>query len=119
MALNNPRRIRRYLALGLADEPIAVPETVYAQVREKKRQSLVCRVLSPRRQDLYSVIDKLRLEWCLGGYECHGRIIGGGKCQFVFEKERDLEMVLWLVLTRLMDGSLCCRNGKMSKVLSF
>ncbi|KAL9292540.1 putative transcription factor interactor and regulator CCHC(Zn) family [Arabidopsis thaliana] len=92
MALNNPRRTRRYLALGLADEPIAVPETVYAQVREKKRQSLVCRVLSPRRQDLYSVIDKLRLEWCLGGYECHGRIIGGGKCQFVFEKERDLEM---------------------------
>lgn len=57
MALNNPRRTRRYLALGLADEPIAVPETVYAQVREKNRQSLVCRVLSPRRQDLYSVID--------------------------------------------------------------
>lgn len=95
MALNNPRRTPRYLALGLSDEQIAVPETAYAEVREKNRQSLVCRVLSPRRQDLYSVIDKLRLEWCLTESECHGRIIGGGKFQFVFEKERDLEMVLW------------------------
>ncbi|KAG7533299.1 hypothetical protein ISN45_Aa08g009370 [Arabidopsis thaliana x Arabidopsis arenosa] len=54
MALNNQRRAPRYLALGLADQPIAVPETAYAEATENNRKSLVGRVLSPRRQDLYS-----------------------------------------------------------------
>ncbi|CAA0383506.1 unnamed protein product [Arabidopsis thaliana] len=120
MALNNPRRTRRYLALGLADEPIAVRETVYAQVREKKRQSLVCRVLSPRRQDLYSVIDKLRLEWCLGGYECHGRIIGGGKCQFKWEDEQVPEFLksvpMWLKIRGIPIQYLC--DGTVREIAS-
>ncbi|XP_010466789.1 PREDICTED: uncharacterized protein LOC104746938 [Camelina sativa] len=96
MALNNRRRKPRYLALGLADEPITVPETAYAEVREKTRLSLVGRVVvTPRRQDLYSLIDKLPQEWPIDSSKCRGRLIGGGKFQFLFERERDLEMVLW------------------------
>lgn len=95
MALIYRRRTQRFLALGLADPPIVVPETAYAEVREKNRRSLVGRVLSPRRQDLYPLIDSLRTEWGVEASKCHGRLIGGGKFQFLFETERDLEMVLW------------------------
>ncbi|EOA31898.1 hypothetical protein CARUB_v10015127mg [Capsella rubella] len=97
MALINRRRRPRYLSLGLADPQITVPETAYAEVREKNRRSLVGRVVGPeiKRQDLYSLIDKLPLEWFLDESKCRGRLIGGGKFQFVFERDRDLEMVLW------------------------
>lgn len=95
MALNHRQRAPRHLALGLADPQIAVSQTAYAVATDNNRRSLVGRVISPRRQDLYSVIASLPHEWSVAGSKCHGRIIGGGKFQFVFDEERDLEMVLW------------------------
>ncbi|KFK39706.1 hypothetical protein AALP_AA3G278000 [Arabis alpina] len=95
MALNNRRRAPRHLALGLADPHIAIPEAVYDEASETNRRSLVGRVLSPKKQDLYSVIQRLPHEWNVRESRCHGRIIGSRKFQFVFDEERDLEMVLW------------------------
>ncbi|KAL1213489.1 hypothetical protein V5N11_008355 [Cardamine amara subsp. amara] len=95
MALNHRRSAPRHFALGLADPQIAVSQTTYAVATDNNRRSLVGRVLSPRRQDLYSVIARLPDDWNVDGSKCHGRIIGGGKFQFVFDEERDLEMVLW------------------------
>ncbi|ESQ37233.1 hypothetical protein EUTSA_v10002589mg [Eutrema salsugineum] len=96
MALNNRRRATsRHLALGLADPQIVVPGTAYAEATETNRRSLVGRVLGPRKPDLYSVIQTLPHEWNAAGSRSRGRVIGGGKFQFVFERDRDLEMVLW------------------------
>lgn len=41
------------------------------------------------------MIDRLPHEWSVDESRCHGRIIGGRKFEFVFDEERDLEMVLW------------------------
>ncbi|CAA7045678.1 unnamed protein product [Microthlaspi erraticum] len=91
MALNN----RRYLALGLADPQIAVPATAYAEAVETNHLSIVGRLLRPKNQDLYSVIQTLPHKWNVRGSQLRGRIIGGGKFQFLFDTERDLEMALW------------------------
>ncbi|CAN6801919.1 unnamed protein product [Brassica oleracea] len=95
MALNNQRRAPRHLALGLADPQIIVPETSYAEAQQNNRRSLIGRVLSPRRVDLHGLLDRLPLDWHADRSRLRGRIIGGGKFQFLFETELDLEMVLW------------------------
>ncbi|CAG7889327.1 unnamed protein product [Brassica rapa] len=95
MALNNQRRAPRHLALGLADPQIIVPETAYAEAQQNNRRSLIGRVLSPRRLDLHGLLDRLPLDWHADRSRLRGRINGGGKFQFLFETERDLEMVLW------------------------
>ncbi|KAH0903765.1 hypothetical protein HID58_043268 [Brassica napus] len=104
MALNNQRRATRHLALGLADPQIIVPETAYAEAQQNNRRSLIGRVLSPRRVDLHGLLDRLPLDWHADKSRLRGRIIGGGKFQFLFETERDLEMVLWSARFRF------CRN---------
>ncbi|KAH0943069.1 hypothetical protein HID58_002706 [Brassica napus] len=95
MALNNQRRAPRHLALGLADPQIIVPETAYAEAQQNNRRSLIGRVLSPRRLDLHGLLDRLPLDWHADRSRLRGRINGGGKFQFLFETERDMEMVLW------------------------
>ncbi|CAE6227282.1 unnamed protein product [Arabidopsis arenosa] len=99
------------LALGLADQPIAVPETAYAEATENNRKSLVGRVLSPRRQDLYSVISRLPHEWNIDGSKCHGRIIGGGKFQFKWEDEQGPDFLnsvpMWLRIRGIPIRYLC------------
>ncbi|KAG5415396.1 hypothetical protein IGI04_002963 [Brassica rapa subsp. trilocularis] len=83
MALNNQRRAPRHLALGLADPQIIVPETAYAEAQQNNRRSLIGRVLSPRRVDLHGLLDRLPLDWHADRSRLRGRIIGGGKFQFL------------------------------------
>ncbi|XP_024016537.1 uncharacterized protein LOC112089906 [Eutrema salsugineum] len=90
---DNLRRAVQDLDLGVDDAPIALPADVVNQAAAENRFVIVGRPTIPRRQNLRSIIAVLPRTWGHAGL-VHGRIIEGGRFQFVFPTEEAMANVL-------------------------
>ncbi|CAA7045233.1 unnamed protein product [Microthlaspi erraticum] len=89
---DNIRRQIQDLDLGALDPPILLSVDVVEQAAAENRFILVGRPTIPRRQNLRSLIAVLPRIWNMPNV--HGRIIEGGRFQFIFPSEESMETVL-------------------------
>ncbi|CAA7047579.1 unnamed protein product [Microthlaspi erraticum] len=89
---DNLRRQIQDLDLGALNDPILLSVDVVEQAAAENQFILIGRPTMPCRQNLRSIIAVL--PWIWNQPNVHGRIIDGGRFQFIFPSEESMETVL-------------------------